>query len=331
MSPVSDYSNSQKFFHKIALSYNAVLESAFDFDRKVFLDKHYLELDNHVFISGLARSGSTVLLNAIYRSNEFASLSYDDMPFILAPNFWSKISGFKKHGKKKIRAHEDRIEVSTDSPEAFEQVFWKTFEYSPNELTQYFRDYVALILTKYRKNRYLSKNNQNVQRIDLIRSIFPNSKLLIPFRHPLQQAGSLFSQHQKYIEKQKQDPFVLLYMDWIGHTEFGLGYIPAVSQGLRYTEPQQFSHWIEQWYLTYKFLFDSYNNVSQVCFVNYELLCDSEDLWKSLKKELDVDCNIKYPFKNIPRNVAYSYDLEIYHKCCELYELLRENSHCLMK
>ena len=39
--------------------------------------------DNHVFVMGLARSGTTVLLNALYESSEFASLSYKDMPFVL--------------------------------------------------------------------------------------------------------------------------------------------------------------------------------------------------------------------------------------------------------
>ena len=46
--------------------------------------------DDHVFVSGLARSGTTALLNALYQSGTFASLSYDDMPFILAPNFGQK-------------------------------------------------------------------------------------------------------------------------------------------------------------------------------------------------------------------------------------------------
>ena len=55
------------------------------------------QTDNkHVFVSGLARSGTTILLNALYESDEFASLSYKDMPFVLAPNLWSKLSPNKK-------------------------------------------------------------------------------------------------------------------------------------------------------------------------------------------------------------------------------------------
>ena len=80
------------------------------------------EAINNVFVAGVARSGTTILLNAIYDSDEFASLSYADMPFVLAPNLWSKISSTSKHLIKE-RAHGDGIKVSSDSPEAFEEVF----------------------------------------------------------------------------------------------------------------------------------------------------------------------------------------------------------------
>ena len=68
-----------------------------------------------------------MLLNALHKSNLFASLSYSDMPFVLAPNLWSKISFNKRYSELKERAHGDGIKVSTESPEAFEEVFWKTF------------------------------------------------------------------------------------------------------------------------------------------------------------------------------------------------------------
>ena len=84
---------------------------------------------------------STILLNAIYKSNVFASLSYSDMPFVLAPNLWSKISFKKKDLELKERAHGDGIKVSTESPEAFEEVFWKTFaEENDDEFKSVFKE-----------------------------------------------------------------------------------------------------------------------------------------------------------------------------------------------
>ena len=68
-------------------------EVTFDFESSNISSSS--ENGDHVFITGLARAGTTILLNALYKSNLFASLSYSDMPFVLAPNLWSKIS-FKR-------------------------------------------------------------------------------------------------------------------------------------------------------------------------------------------------------------------------------------------
>ena len=108
-------------------------------------------LDNNVFITGLARSGTTILLNSLYKSNSFASLTYLDMPFVLAPNLWSKISSKKIFIDVKERAHEDGIKLSIESPEAFEEVFWKTFSESDPETIFKFRNYLNNIIYKYKK------------------------------------------------------------------------------------------------------------------------------------------------------------------------------------
>ena len=56
------------------------------------------------------------------------------MPFVLAPNFWSKFSLHNNNNSAMVeRAHGDGIKVNTESPEAFEEVFWKTFSEENNE------------------------------------------------------------------------------------------------------------------------------------------------------------------------------------------------------
>ena len=161
--------------------------------------------DNHVFVSGLARSGTTILLNAIHESNEFASLSYKDMPFILAPNLWSKLS-FKKNIDLVERAHGDGIRVSVESPEAFEEVFWMTFDEYDMDMKS-----LKIMCNKIRniKRKYLSKNNQNIRRLELISKIFPHSKILIPFRNPIQHSYSLLSQHKSLLKTQRK---IILYL-----------------------------------------------------------------------------------------------------------------------
>ena len=91
---MNNYSWLQQKLHQFALSSKFMREAMFDVESStISLNQTN---DNHVFVSGLARSGTTILLNAIYKSDEFASLSYQDMPFILAPNLWSKLSFNKK-------------------------------------------------------------------------------------------------------------------------------------------------------------------------------------------------------------------------------------------
>ena len=91
---MNNYSWLEQKLHKFALSSQFMREVTFDFESTNFAPSS--ETGDHVFITGLARSGTTILLNALYKSNIFASLSYADMPFVLAPNLWSKISFNKK-------------------------------------------------------------------------------------------------------------------------------------------------------------------------------------------------------------------------------------------
>ena len=61
------------------------------------------------------------------------------------------------------RAHEDGINISINSPEAFEEVFWMTFNANQNSSYSKFKLYVELINNKYNKNRYLSKEQSKHQ------------------------------------------------------------------------------------------------------------------------------------------------------------------------
>ena len=82
----------------------------------------------HIFVSGLARSGTTLLMRMLHDTSAFASLTYRDMPLVMAPNLWKKIGGaFQKSMARRERAHGDGLEVDYDSPEALEEVFWRTY------------------------------------------------------------------------------------------------------------------------------------------------------------------------------------------------------------
>ena len=107
-----NYSWMEKKLHQLALSSQFMREVTFDFESTYITPSS--KIDDHIFIVGLARSGTTILLNALYESNIFASLSYSDMPFILAPNLWSKVSYKKGDLHLEERAHRDGIKVSIE-------------------------------------------------------------------------------------------------------------------------------------------------------------------------------------------------------------------------
>ena len=320
---MNNYSWLEQKLHKFALSSQFMREVTFDFESTNIVPLS--ETGDHVFITGLARSGTTILLNALYKSNIFASLSYADMPFVLAPNLWSKISFNKKNLEFKERAHGDGIKVSTESPEAFEEVFWKTFaEENDNELAEKFRVYVGNILYKYKKDRYLSKNNQNIKRVELINSIFSNSKILVPFREPIQHAYSLLTQHKKFIDDAKNDKFISKYMKWIGHTEFGPNYIPIHNQNLNFDNDLEINHWIEQWYLTYKNAFQSLKNKKNNYFISYAKLCSNRDYWYKIQKLVNIEKPYDFEFKESKKDVSYNLDNVLKEKVMSLYSGLND-------
>jgi len=317
---MNNYSWLQQKLHQIAISSQFMREVTFDVESSVISKKQSTE--NHVFVAGLARSGTTILLNALYKSDEFSSLSYQDMPFVLAPNLWSKLSSSKKHMDFMERAHGDGIKVSSESPEAFEEVFWMTFNESDQDTKEKFKSYVQLINQKYHKERYLSKNNQNIRRLELISAIFPYAKILIPYRNPIQHAYSLLSQHKRFIEDSKKDKFISNYMKWIGHTEFGPNYIPIHSKNLKFENDLDVNHWIEQWYLSYHNCLESLKDKDNVHFICYEQLCSSKDYWLDILKILDIKDNYYFEFKESKKNIPLEIENSIGNKASSLYSEL---------
>ena len=317
---MNNYSWFQQKLHQFALSSKFMREATFDVESSAISTNQ--TDNNHVFVSGLARSGTTILLNAIYESDEFGALSYKDMPFVLAPNLWSKLSFYKESNNLVERAHGDGIKVSTESPEAFEEVFWMTFAEDGKDTKEKFKNYVQLINHKCHKKRYLSKNNQNIRRLDLISKIFPNSKILIPFRNQIQHAYSLLTQHQRFVEYSKKDVFISNYMKWIGHTEFGSDYIPIHSKNLCFEDELNINHWLEQWHLTYKNCYENLKNNENVYFICYEKLCNTSEYWFDVLQILNIKDKYNFEFKESNKVISLEMDEEIIAKGSSLYNKL---------
>ena len=72
----------------------------------------------------------------------------------------------------------------------------------------------------------MSKNNNNLLRLESIIKSFPNCLFLIPFRDPIQQANSLLLTHQNFSELHKKNNFIKKYMRYLVHYEFGANHMP---------------------------------------------------------------------------------------------------------
>lgn len=301
-------------------------EACFDIESALFDNSLEVADGNHVFVAGLARSGTTLLLNTVFSTEDFASLSYDDMPFLLAPNLWSKLTGFKKHASSVERAHGDGMLIGTDSVEAFEEVFWSTFPDSEVDNHEKFKNYVGLILSKYSKQRYLSKNNQNIKRIRLINKIFPKSPILVPFREPLQQSYSLLGQHKRFVEFGKRDKFISTYMSLIRHTEFGDSYKPIAETHLHHRNYMTLDHWLEQWLAVYKNILKIFDKIDMVNFVCYETLCEDPAVLNAIGEIIDAKLADTTEFKLSVKDISVDYDDELLKDCRKIYSELRDRS-----
>jgi hypothetical protein len=251
-----------------------------------------------VFISGLARAGTSILLEALHSTGAFTTLTYRDMPFVTAPYLWSSITSRQrvKESSKKERAHGDRLHINYDSPEAFEEVFWLTFMHASYVKDTYLeiQKIDEALLDKYKKFvqnvlaghdgvpplRYLAKNNNNVMRIDAIKAAFPDSSTIVPFRNPMDHAKSLHNQHQQFLQRHATDPFSLKYMTWLGHFEFGANFKPfkvapeAMPQDSE--EPGKLDYWLRYWNSVYAYLME--RHAAEVIFLDYDKLCETPEV-----------------------------------------------------
>jgi len=249
-----------------------------------------------IFICGLARSGSTLLLELLDQHPATASFRYYDYPFVHCPVFWRQLSRwiFKLDAEPVERAHKDKLMVSPLSPEAFEEILWMHFfkdihrEDMPHVITEIreeFKDFyvntIKKVLHTEKATRYLSKENYNICRISGLKKIFPDAKFIVPIRHPVTHVGSLLKQQALLLESETENRAILQYMQRVGHFEFGLDR-RAINTG----DPQQSRDinalfkqghdvlaYASQWSVIYDYARQQFANDSSVRFVKYDELC----------------------------------------------------------
>lgn len=177
--------------------------------------------------------------------------------------------------------------INSSSPEALEEYFFKNIlndQYIqkdklklheiPKDVLKLYKEYQGLVIKGSGKH-YLAKNNNLILRLDSLLKLDSDLRVLLMFRDPVQHAISLFNQHQSFLSKQKEDPFVQTYMDWLAHHEFGLNhkkmFFDQSEEQSKYT-PNQVNYWLENWINYYTYVLN-FGGSKQVCFVSFEDYC----------------------------------------------------------
>ena len=294
----SSYSPLDRTLHQIAFNtYNAQVSLANLEDRLFERQLANCQNDRPVFITALPRAGTTLLLECLANSPEFAAHCYRDMPFVMIPCLWNRFSQtFQRQVASTERAHGDGMHISPDSHEALEEVVWKTFwsrhyhrdrlipwDYEENEqFNQFFAAHLQKIIFLRRPDsdgltRYVSKNNANIARTKILNRLYPNSTIIVPFRNPLHHASSLLQQHLNFLKIHQSDPFAAEYMQAIGHYDFGQNLRPidftSWYDQRAAQDAKSLAFWLEYWLATYQYLLQE--NVGQINFFNYDRLCEN--------------------------------------------------------
>jgi hypothetical protein len=320
---ITNYTNIEQIFHNLIFKFKIINNFLFEIEKLIFKSKKEYSTNEHIFITGLPRSGTTILLNLLYSSGEFASLKYSNMPFLLSPNL-SKIF-FYNNLKTKKRIHGDGISFNLESPEAFDEVFFLNYIDKTSDLKLEFKNYVNLIISSQRKERYISKNNSNYKRINFLKTLFKKSHFLLPVRDPIQHAISLYNQHLNFINLQKKNSFIKKYMNFLGHNEFGDDH-KYWNKPKKYHNPLNFNYWLEQWYLFYSKIYLKHSNDKNCNFLVYEKFTESNYLKNKLSNINIKKVNYKILKKVYLKKIQFKPDDELIKKSSRIYDLIKKNN-----
>ena len=290
-----------------------------------------ITIDKPIFITGLARSGTTILLEQLARTDLFATHRYRDFPFLHTPFWWNKYLDIAAKEQEPVeRPHKDRIAITSNSSEAFEEPLWQHFfqnihaanklhlldEATENkDFEQAFRDHLRKILFVRKRDRYLSKGNYNVTRLEYLANLFPDAQFVIPIRHPVDHVNSLAKQHQLFLEYAATDQRIEPYLQFAGHYEFGpqrrairLNASDGDRTDTAWGQGQEHLGYAIQWSQVYRYV-DSLRHESdlgdRIHVVRYEDFCEQpqQNLTAILQDaELDASVLDDLSFDHISRS-----------------------------
>lgn len=194
-----------------------------------------------VYVTGLARGGTTITLDLLASHPSLASHRYVDIHNPFMPYFWTRWMDARA-ARQSRRAVErplaDGILVTPQSPENAEEIVWNAYfpraheedansvlgqEDSHEAFGTFYRDLVEKYLLARGAERYLSKSNYSITRMEYLLKLFPDARFVIMLRNPLLHVAGLVSAHVLFEELTRRFPKWSHAQNLMGHWDFGPG------------------------------------------------------------------------------------------------------------
>ncbi len=293
-----NYSATDRLLHQIAFATTSMQTAIAGLEDRMFRRRiASVRMGPPVFICGLPRAGSTLLLDLLARTSGVVTHTYRDMPFLHVPLLWHGFArAFRASDTPRERAHGDGMMVSVDSPEALEEALWIGYwknHYRKDRIRPWRADERNAAFLRFferhmrklacargrpgesREVRYVSKNNLNIARVGWLCAAFPDARVIVPFREPLQHAASLRRQHLNFLEIHRRDDFARQYMAAIGHFDFGANLRPVDFDGWRGGSAPEtaigLNFWLRYWISGYACLLREESPRAR--FLGYDAFC----------------------------------------------------------
>jgi len=266
-----------------------------------------ITIESPVYIAGLARSGTTILLELLASLPGVATHRYRDFPPIWTPVLWNRFLALVpgRAEQPRERPHGDGIAITPDSPEAMEEPIWMRYfphSHDPavsdvldrgtrnDAFADFYRRHLRKLLLVRDARRYVAKGNYNIARLGYLHALFPDARFVVPVRHPVSHVASLLRQHQAFTQAQQAHPAARDYLRRVGHFEFGLDRLPinlAATPGTReildlWQRGDEVAGWAAYWAHVYGAVLDQLGRDAKlreaVLVVHYERLNASPDV-----------------------------------------------------
>ncbi|MGD9382215.1 MAG: sulfotransferase [Candidatus Thorarchaeota archaeon] len=285
-------------------------------------------VDRPIYVTGMARAGTTITLEMLSRHPNMATHRYLHMVLPYTPHFIQLAAKVLPLMKSPVeRLHKDRMLVTRDSPEAVEEILWQRFfssivdESQSNildsstrhpEFEGFYREHIRKLLFDQNATRYAAKNNYNVSRMEYLQRLFPDVRFIIVVRNPFDHIASLAKQDIILRNLEYADPRLLDWTKIIGHREFGsaricinLGSSETVEKIRKlWTSPETYVQgWAIYWNAVYAYVHDmleSNPNLADASIVfRYEDLCEfPEKTIDEIVQHVEIDSASFRPIKD---------------------------------